>query len=136
MPADVFFDTTILVYSLKASDARSVKAEALLAEGGIVSVQVLNELVAVAKRKLRMDWGEIEKTLFYVRELCGEPVPTTAELHDSALRIAKRYGYHIYDSLMIAAAQDAGCATLYSEDMQHGQRIGSVTIQNPFWTMV
>jgi predicted nucleic acid-binding protein len=135
MPADVFFDTTILVYSLKSSDARSLKAEALLAEGGTISVQVLNELVAVARRELRMGWEEIEAALSYMRELCGEPVPTTAEVHSAAVQIAKRYGYHIYDSLMIAAAQDCGCTILYSEDMQHGQRIGSVTIRNPFLSL-
>lgn len=132
MPAEVFFDTTIPVYTMKANDARSLRAEELLAAGGIISVQVLNEMVAVARRKLCMDWGEIEKALSYVRVLCGEPVPTTAAVHDSALNIAKRYGYHIYDSLMIAAAHEAGCSILYSEDMQHGQRIGSLTIRNPF----
>ena len=136
MPAEVFFDTTILVYSLKSSDPRSLKAEALLTDGGIVSVPVLNELIAVARRKLRMTWEEIEQALSFIRDLCGEPVPITAELHHSAFQIAKRYGYHIYDSLMIAAANDCGCTTLYSEDMQHGQRIGSLTIRNPFSAIV
>lgn len=97
-----------------------------------MSVQGLNEFVAVARRKMRMRWEAIEELLSALRELCGEPVPTTAELHKAGLQIARRYGYHIYDSLMIAAAQDAGCATLYSEDMQHGQKIGSLTIRNPF----
>lgn len=132
MPADVFFDTTILVYSLKASDIRSVRAEALLAQGGLISVQVLNELVNVARRKLLMSWNEIEKTLSFIRDLCGDPLPTTAETHAAAVQIAKRYGYHIYDSLMIAAAQQSGCTVLYSEDMQHGQKIGALAIRNPF----
>lgn len=132
MPADVFFDTTILVYSLKADDHRSVKAEALLSLGGMVSVQVLNELVNVTRRKLLMSWDEIEKALLFIRDLCGEPLPTTAETHVAAIQIAKRYGYHIYDSLMIAAAHQSGCKVLYSEDMQHGQKIGALTIRNPF----
>lgn len=132
MPVDVFFDTTILVYSVKGNDARAATAEALLADGGIVSVQVLNEFVAVARRKLRMSWVEIEEALTYIRALCGKPVPITVDIHDEALKIAQRYGFHIYDSLMLAAAHDAGCTTLYSEDMHHGQTIKSLTIKNPF----
>lgn len=134
MPAEVFFDTTILIYSVKRDDARAAAAETLLAEGGIVSVQVLNEFVAVARRKLRMPWGEIEEALAYIRALCGRPVPLTVDTHEAALRIAQRYGYHIYDSLMIAAAHEAACTILYSEDMQHGQRIGSLRLKNPFFT--
>lgn len=132
MPADVFFDTTILIYAVSETDARSAIAEDLLATGGIVSVQVLNEFVSVARRKLQMRWNEVERGLSYVRTLCGEPFPLTIQIHEAALQIAQRYGFHIYDSLILAAAQDAGCTTLYSEDMQHGQRIGSLRIRNPF----
>lgn len=132
MPADIFFDTTILVYMATRNDPRAAIAEGLLRAGGVVSVQVLNEFVSVTRRKMRMSWESIGELLSALSELCGEPVPTTAELHHAALQIAKRYGYHIYDSLMIAAANDRGCTTLYSEDMQHGQRIGSLTIRNPF----
>jgi predicted nucleic acid-binding protein len=132
MPAEVFFDTTVLIYMATRDDPRVTVAEELLRAGGIVSVQVLNEFVSVARRKMRMQWKTVEELLSALHDLCGEPVPTTAELHRAALHIAKRYGYQIYDSLMIAAAQDAGCTTLYSEDMQHGQRIGSLTIRNPF----
>lgn len=132
MPAEVFFDTTILIYAVTEDDARTAVAEELLAAGGTLSVQVLNEFVAVARRKLRMGWEEIEEALSYIRALCGKPVATTVDIHDAALRVGRRYGFHIYDSLMIAAASEAGCTTLYSEDMQHGQRIGSLKIQNPF----
>ncbi|HTZ88789.1 MAG TPA: PIN domain-containing protein [Alloacidobacterium sp.] len=132
MPAEVFFDTTILIYALKGQDERAVRAEALLADGGVVSVQVLNEFVAVARRKLRMPWEQIEEALTYLRALCGESLPITADTHESAIRIARRYGYHIYDSLMIASAREAGCTTLYSEDMQHGQRVGPLKLTNPF----
>lgn len=134
MPAEVFFDTTILVYMATKNDFRTSVAEELLRAGGIVSVQVLNEFVNVARKKVRMPWGAIEALLFEFHELCGEPVPITAEIHVAAVQIAQRYGYHIYDSLMIAAAQHAGCTSLYSEDMQHGQKIGSLRIRNPFLT--
>lgn len=132
MPADALFDTTVLVYVATENDPRSVVAEKLLLAGGVVSVQGLNEFVSVVRRKMRMRWEAIEELVSAMLELCGEPVPTTVELHKAGLQIAKRYGYHIYDSLIIAAAQDRGCTTLYSEDMQHGQRIGSLTIRNPF----
>jgi predicted nucleic acid-binding protein len=57
----------------------------------------------------------------------------TAETHDAALRLAMRHGFHIYDALIIAAALEAGCSTLYSEDMPSGQVIdGRLTIRNPF----
>lgn len=132
MPADVFFDTTILVYMATTTDSRASVAEELLRAGGVASVQVLNEFVNVARKKVRMPWEAIEALLSAFHDLCGEPVPTTAELHQDAIKVAKRYGYHIYDSLMIAAALKSGCTILYSEDMQHGQRIGSLTIRNPF----
>jgi predicted nucleic acid-binding protein len=132
MPAEVFLDTTILIYAVAANDGRAAKAEELLAVGATVSVQVLNEFVAVARRKLGMRWEEIEKALTYIRALCGKPIPITVDIHDSALKIARRYGFHIYDSLMIVAAHEAGCTTIYSEDMQHGQKVGALKIQNPF----
>jgi predicted nucleic acid-binding protein len=134
MPAEVFFDTTILIYTVTENDPRADIAANLLADGGTISVQVLNEFAAVARRKLRMDLDEIEEALTSVRVLCDEPVSITVKLHESALRIAKRYGFHIYDSLIVAAALEAECTTLYSEDMQHGQIIDSLTIQNPFLT--
>lgn len=132
MPAEVFFDTSVLVYVVTRDDPRSEAARSLLLDGGTVSVQTLNEFVSVTRRKLRMPWEEIEEALSFIRVLCGEPVPITIAIHDAAMEIAQRYGFHIYDSLMIAAARDAGCRTLYSEDMQDGQRIVSVRIRNPF----
>jgi predicted nucleic acid-binding protein len=79
-----------------------------------------------------MNWGEVraarDKTLFF----CPNPVPLTEEIHRSAVELSAHYGYNIYDSLILAAAEQAGCTTLYTEDMQHGQEIGSLTIVNPF----
>ncbi len=78
-----------------------------------------------------MPWNEVEAMLAAVRAAC-EVVPLLPETHDRALTIAKRYGYGIYDSTMIASACEAGCTLLYSEDMRDGQRIDGVTICNPF----
>jgi predicted nucleic acid-binding protein len=132
MPAEVFFDTSVLIYMLTEDDPRAPIAETLLLAGGIISVQVLNEFVSVAKRKYAMDWKEIETAISGIRTLCGPVAPLTVNTHETGLYIAQRYGYRIYDSLLIASALESGCSVLYSEDMQHDQTIGSVTIRNPF----
>lgn len=132
MSVRVFFDTTILIYALSDGDERMEIAERLLASGGTLSVQVLNEFAAVAKRKLKMSWPEIAEALGAARVLCDPAIPLTVEVHEAALRIAARYGYQIYDSFILAAALEAGCDVLYSEDMQDGQKIDSLIIRNPF----
>jgi predicted nucleic acid-binding protein len=132
MPAEAFFDTSVLVYLLVKDDPRSLVTEGLLTKGGTISVQVLNEFVSVARRKTHMSWEEIEAALADVRFLSKAVVPLTVTTHEAALQIAKRYKFQIYDAQIIAAAIAAGCSILYSEDMQHGQKIGSLTIKNPF----
>ena len=132
MPADAFFDTTVLVYILKKGDRKSTIAEQLLTAGGVVSVQVLNEFANVARRKLGMTWKEVVEALTGIRDLCSLPAALTAETHTAALKIAQRYGFQIYDSLIVASALETRCAILYSEDLQHGQKIESLTIRNPF----
>lgn len=127
-----FIDTNVLIYALAEDDPRTQAAETLLAGGGVVGVQTLNEFVAVAVRKLAMPWREVLDALSAIRVLCPSPVPLTVRTHDTALRICGRYGYHIYDSLVIAAALEASCGTLYSEDMHDGQVIEGLTIRNPF----
>lgn len=136
MSADVFFDTTVLLYSVAQDDPRAAIAEELLSEGGALSVQVLNEFAAVARRKLGMSWEEIAGALSAIRVLCAAPAPLTIATHEAALGIAQRYGFHIYDALIVAAALEAGCSTLYTEDLQDSQTVrtpeGSLTIRNPF----
>ena len=129
----VFFDTKVLLYTIGQHDARTPTAELLLGNGGLISVQVLNELASVAHRKLRMSWPEVTDALGAIRILCPSPIPLTSEMHGAALRLAGQYGFHIYDALIVAAALEADCATLYSEDLQSGQVIdGRLTILNPF----
>lgn len=127
-----FFDTNIVLYAFRRDDTRGQVAEALLAAGGALSVQVLNEFVAVARRKLDKSWDEIRSALDILRVFCPEPVPLMIETHERAVHIAQRYGYSIFDSLIIAAALHSGANTLYSEDMQDGQTIDGLTIRNPF----
>ena len=130
--AEDFFDTNVLLYLLSADAAKANRAEELLASGGTISVQVLNEFVSVASRKLRMPWAEIREVLAQVRAVCVVE-PMTVETHERALKLAERYGLSIYDALIVAAALLAGCNTLQSEDMQNGQLIDrKLKIRNPF----
>jgi predicted nucleic acid-binding protein len=133
MSGKAFFDTNILVYVVGQKEKRTDTAEALLAAGGTISVQVLNELASVSRKKLRMSWEEIDEALAAIRVLCPSPLPVTIETHDAGRRIAARYGYSVFDGLIAASALEAECATLYSEDLQDGQVIeGRVTVRNPF----
>jgi predicted nucleic acid-binding protein len=133
MSDKAFFDTNVLVYVVGQKDERTAKAEALVANGGIVSVQVLNELVSVSRGKLGMSWDEIGDALAAIRVLCPSPTPLTIDTHDSGMRIAAKYGFQFYDALIAAAALAAECTTLYSADFQDGQVIeGRLTVRNPF----
>jgi predicted nucleic acid-binding protein len=133
MPAKDFFDTNILIYAVAKNDPRAVTAEELLQNGGLISVQSLNEFAAVGRRKLGMDWEEIKEFLDLVCILCPEPIPISLDIHKSAIAIAEKYRYSIYDALIVAAALESGCKTLYSEDLQDGQIINrQLTIRNPF----
>ena len=110
-----FFDTNILLYAATTGDPRTNFARTLLNTGGLVSVQVLNELVAVLRLpKFGFSWDEIRDTLADIRVFCPEPVPLTLQTHETAFKIAERYGYGIYDSLVIATALEFSCTTLYS----------------------
>jgi predicted nucleic acid-binding protein len=132
MSAKPFLDTNVILYLLSEDVAKADRAEALLSQSGTVSVQVLNEAANVMTRKLRMDLDEISGFLTGVRHFC-DVVPLTIDTHDDALAIARRYGFSIYDSLIIAAAISAKCEVLYSEDLQSGQQLGGdLTIINPF----
>src|SRR2546429_9609491 len=121
MSAKAFFDTNVLIYAVAEADPRNRRAEALLADGGAVSVQILNEFVSVTRRKMRLSWKEVADALDAIRVLCGSPLAVTMETHEAALRIAQRYRYGIYDALVAAAALQAGGTVLYSEDLQDGQ---------------
>ena len=129
--ADCFFDTNVLLYLLSKDAARADLADALLATGGIVSVQVLNEFASVATRKLAMTIPEIREILSTIRAVCVVR-SLDIETHELGLEMAERYGFSIYDGLIVAAAVRARSAILYTEDLQPGQVIDQVTIQNPF----
>ena len=128
----VFFDTNVLLYALADTEERTTRALDLLLKGGYVSVQVLNEFVNVSRRKFKKSWEDVDDFIRAVRALCGPVQPISEEVHEEAVRIAKSYQLGIYDANIVAAALLAGCTTLYSEDMQDGQKIGGLTLRNPF----
>jgi len=92
---------------------------------------VLNEFTAVARRKQRRDWREIAQAISDVLAVVEEPLALTLDLHATARALAEDHRLSFYDALIIAAAMEAGCDTLYSEDMQHGRSIGGLAIVNP-----
>jgi predicted nucleic acid-binding protein len=132
MPGSRFLDTNVLIYAFAAGDRRSARAEALLAEGGVIGVQVLNEFTNVLRGKLGWEWPDVEAALQIVGELTGPARPLTSSIHSEAVELARDNTLSFYDALIIAATADAGCAVLLTEDLQHGRRIGGVTIRNPF----
>jgi predicted nucleic acid-binding protein len=128
---EFFFDTNVLLYLLSNDADKADRAEAILTAGGIISVQVLNEFASVASRKLEMTIPEIREILSTIRSVCVVK-SLDVETHDIGLELAERYGFSIYDGLIVAAAIRAGCAILYTEDLQQGQRIEKLQIKNPF----
>jgi len=129
--ADVFLDSNVLLYIISAEPAKRDRAKDLLAAGGVVSVQVLNEFANVASKKYRVGWGPIREVLGTIKALCRVD-PLSIEGHERGIAVAETYRLNVYDGLIIAAALLGGCITLYSEHMQDGQKIGAMAIRNPF----
>lgn len=127
-----FLDSNVVLYLLSSDSDKADKVEELLKAGPVLSVQVLNEVTHVCRRKLQMGWDEIAQFLELVRGFC-KVVPLTEVVHDHARLIADQLKLSFYDACIIAAAVGAGCQTLYSEDMNHGQMLdGGLTLKNPF----
>jgi predicted nucleic acid-binding protein len=132
MRPKVFFDSNVLIYAFTQAAEKTEKARLLVAEGGIVSIHALNETASVLRRKFKTSWQHIHQIVDSILEDCPDPLPLKMETHRSALRICERYNYSVFDGLIIAAALEAHCSTLYSEDLQHGQLIEGLRIVNPF----
>ena len=132
----IFIDTNILIYMYSEEEEKKKKSIEVIRENEkkdiLISVQVLNEFVNILKKKFQKEPEDIRNALdeiesfFIIWDL-------NIDLIKDALRINERYRYSYYDSLIISTALDAGCSLLYSEDMQHKQRIdNALTILNPF----
>jgi predicted nucleic acid-binding protein len=134
MGLPAFFDSNVLIYAFTQAGNKTNTAQQILSLGGAVNVQALNETANTLRRKFNVGWPRIGQIIDAVVRVCPNPLPVALETHRAALRICERYGYSIYDGLIIAAAKEADCTTLYSEDLQHGQIIEGVRIENPFLT--
>ena len=129
---DSFYDTNVLLYLVSQNPEKADRVEELVRQGGAISVQVLNEAANVARRKMKMGWGETHEFLGLLRGLLTV-APLTIETHELGLEYAERYRFSTYDAMIAAAAALAGCATLWSEDMQDGMRVGAtLKVVNPF----
>jgi predicted nucleic acid-binding protein len=127
-----FFDTNILVYAASEIPLKAARAEELLRAGGVVSVQVLNELALVARRKMKLTWAETRE-LVEPYALLLTVVPMTQAVHERGLALGERYGFAVYDAMLMAAALEAGCEVFWSEDMHNGLVVeGRLRVVNPF----
>jgi predicted nucleic acid-binding protein len=131
MPRE-FVDTNVIVYAF-STDLRTGMASSILKRGCQTSIQGLNEFVSVARRKLGMDWSEVDRALRAIGILCRQIHPVDNDTHRQAVTLARNHNFHIYDALMLASALKSGCDTFYSEDLQHGLKIErQLQIVNPF----
>lgn len=126
-----FFDTNILVYAFLDIDKRDM-ALSLLAEGGVISVQVINEFTNAARKKRGRTWSEIAAAIAVIRAHFDNIALVTLDTHQAALDLASQHGLNFYDALIIATAIEADCDILFSEDMQHDRSFGKLIIRNPF----
>ena len=130
--APPFLDSNVLIYAY-STDPRSVIARSICEKRHTLSVQSLNEFVNVARRKLHYDWDQIIERLTTIVDLADPILPLTFNLHQTGVMLAATYRLQVYDGMILAAALEAGCTQLYSEDMHHGLVIEErLTILNPF----
>jgi predicted nucleic acid-binding protein len=140
MSAKYFLDTNIFIYALenspaeKATIAQGLIAKAIAEGAGIISYQVVQECLnaVTGKARLALSPDELRSLLDDTLLPLCQVFPDAPGFYASALDIRQRYKFHFYDSLIVAAALQARCDRLYSEDMQHGQAIGALRIENPF----
>ena len=127
-----FLDSNIVLYLASEDLLKADRAQELVAEGGTISVQVINEIANISRRKMGLSWTETRNFLLMIRGLL-KVEPITIEIHDVGIGLAERYQLSVYDSMIVSAALSAGCDTLFSEDLQDGLLIsGRLRVLNPF----
>jgi len=126
-----FWDTNVVVYAFVAGPKQQIARRALMS-GGVISVQVLNEFVNVMTRKMRQSWEDVERFLSALHVRFPTAAPLTMQTHAAARALARDHSIAFYDALIVAAAIEAECDRLYSEDLQHGRRFGNCLVVDPF----
>ncbi len=139
MQGRFFLDTNIFVYSFdvtaheKQRQARELIKSALRSGNGHISFQVIQEFFNVATRKFATPMSLLAGKEYFDKVFMQlEVVYPDGEYIKTALDIAATTRYSLYDALIISAALKAGCNTLYTEDLQNGQKIRNLTLVNPF----
>lgn len=139
MRAECFLDTNLFIYQVEAvDDLKAPVADRIIREGvttgnACISFQVVQECLNTILRKAErpLDTGRTQEYLDAVLSPLMRVMPSV-ELYSRALDIQSRYRFSFYDSLIVAAALDARCNRLLTEDLQHGQRVDGLVIENPF----
>ena len=132
-----FIDTNIIVYAFSLESERKSISKQLIKQAhkksGCLSFQVIQEFLNTATKKFKIPLKkeDIQKYLSEILFPICEVFPSE-ELYKSALDIRERFKFSFYDSLIIAAAIESNCKILYSEDLQHNQKIYDLTILNPY----
>ncbi len=126
-----FIDSNVILYLLSGDAGKADRAQSLLQAGGVISVQVLNEVASVCRKKLKMPWEEVDAVLQATKAAC-DVVPLTLATHEKAVELAKRFQLSLFDANIVASALMASSEVLFSEDMQSGMTVASLQIQNPF----
>ena len=142
MSARYFLDTNVFIYHLEALDSRKFAvADRLICQGvadevAYISFQVVQECLNTVLRKAELKL-EADAARDYLDTVLAPlfKVPASLTLYHRVLELQTCYKFSFYDSLVVAAALEGGCTRLYSEDLQHGQRVGSLTIENPFFDL-
>jgi predicted nucleic acid-binding protein len=129
--AKPFIDSNVVLYLFSSDTVKADRAESLLQSGGLISVQVLNEVASVCLRKLKMTWENVDAVLETLKSTC-EVLPVTLASHEKAVGLAKRFQISLYDANIAATAILCGADTLFSEDLQNGMSMESLTVVNPF----
>lgn len=127
----IFLDSNVVLQIISQDIRKADMVHGFLRAEPCISVQVLNEFVSVARRKYKMPWDALRELTAPMKFFCTV-VPLTLESHGLAARIAEASMLNIYDANILASAELAGCHTLFTEDLNNGQRIGGITIRNPF----
>jgi predicted nucleic acid-binding protein len=126
-----FLDTNILVYAF-SEDQRAIVSRRIMADDYSISAQVLNEFVNVAQRKYKISWDLIDDAVDKILQQATECISLTDSLNAKARSFSRVHALPFYDALILAAALQAECDELVTEDFHNGQRFGSLTIVNPF----
>jgi predicted nucleic acid-binding protein len=133
----IFLDTNVLVYAIETGGPRPEKSEAALAlarrEDVCLSTQVLGEFYRAVTSRRRAEPLTHDEAVAWVQLWKRHDVRAITVPHvDLALELTGRYQVSYYDALVVAAAHLAGCAVVFSEDLNAGQEYGVVRVENPF----